>query len=85
MKLSAQAFALFEVFFQLFWFLPFVFSKFPGRETMLWFFPLLMFANGVWHVVWFGFFEKGKKYVPGLLTAPVFIFVFIAFYLEILY
>lgn len=80
MKITRTQFATFEILFQLFWFLPFIFANFTGRDEMLWFFPLLMFANGIWHVIWFGFFEKGKRYIPGIFTAPLFIILFISMY-----
>lgn len=84
MKISRTQFAIFEILFQFFWFLPFLFKDFMARDVMLWVFPLLMFANGIWHVIWFWFFEKGKRYVPGLLTAPLFIVLFIQMYLTLL-
>lgn len=84
MKITRTQFELFEIGFQTFWFLPFIFHNFIGRDVLLWFFPLLMFANGVWHIIWFWFFEKGKRYVPGLLTAPLFILIFIQMYLDLL-
>lgn len=43
-------------------------------------FNILMFANGMWHLVWFVFCEKCKKYVPGLITAPIHVVTFIVFY-----
>lgn len=84
MKVTGLQFAVFELVFQLVWMLPLFLSNFPGRDSMLWFFPLLMFANGVWHIVWFWFFEKLKRYVPGLITAPIFVIAFVIMYLNYL-
>ena len=84
MKVTGLQFAVFELVFQLVWMLPLFLSNFPGRDSMLWFFPLLMFANGVWHIVWFWFFENLKRYVPGLITAPIFVIAFVIMYLNYL-
>jgi hypothetical protein len=51
--------------------------SFPNREYFQAFFLALMFANGVQHLVWSG---AAKKYVPGLITAPVHIAVFLTYY-----
>jgi len=39
-----------------------------------------MFANGIWHIVWWAI---EKKYVPGLLTAPLHLIAFIYFYFSL--
>jgi hypothetical protein len=55
-------------------------ADFSYKELLQSFFLALMFANGVQHVVWAGVV---KKYVPGLITAPIHILVFMLFYLQI--
>ncbi len=56
-------------------------KQFPNRDYLMGFFNVLMFANGLWHIAWFGIV---KKYVPGLVTAPLFIITFLIFYFQIL-
>jgi hypothetical protein len=56
------------------------FGDFPLREPLMASFNILMFANGLWHVVWCWFGEKGKNYVPGLVTAPLHILTFLLYY-----
>ena len=68
----------FEIIFLAFWVLVLLFPAMPSRYTLMTFFNLLMFANGIQHLVWGG---VEKKYVPGLLTAPIFVAVFMWFYL----
>jgi len=81
LKMSLGAFTFFEALFQgLFW-VVYLMHSFPYREQFMAFFIILMFANGLWHMVWWGI---EKKYVPGLLTAPVFVIAFLFFYFSIL-
>lgn len=40
-------------------------------------FALLMFINGLEHIIWA---MVERKYVPGLVTAPLFIVIFLAYY-----
>lgn len=81
-KMSLKTFIFFEVLFQgLFWII-YLTGTFPGRLQLMAFFVVLMFANGLWHMVWWGI---EKKYVPGLITAPVFVATFLFFYFEILF
>ncbi len=77
-KMPFWIFLFWEICFQAFWFFVLLAPSFPARETWMAFFNYLMFANGVQHVVWAG---VEKKYVPGLLTAPLFFIVFFWFYL----
>lgn len=70
-------FLVFELLFQAFCIFVFFSPEFPYRITLMAFFNLLMFANGVQHLVWAGVV---KKYVPGLVTAPLFIATFLLFY-----
>jgi len=51
--------------------------EFPFRLQLLAFFLALMFANGVQHIVWAG---SVKRYVPGLITSPIHIVLFLIFY-----
>ncbi len=71
-------FLLFEICFSLFWGLVIFTDFIPYKRELSEFFLLLMFANGVQHVVWFGW---TKKYVPGLITALAHIgwFVYVYF------
>ncbi len=73
-KMSFRFFLGFEICFFLFWLLTFIIQRFPAREFLLQFFIVLIFANGLWHIVWYGIV---KKSVPGLVTAPLFILVFL--------
>lgn len=78
-KMSFYTFLVFEILFTLFWILVGTVHNFPYRELFEGFFLALMFANGVQHLVWAGVV---KKYVPGLITAPIHILVFLVFYLQ---
>ncbi|OGH20775.1 MAG: hypothetical protein A3D74_05630 [Candidatus Levybacteria bacterium RIFCSPHIGHO2_02_FULL_37_13] len=80
-KLSFKTFLIFEIIHNLFWSLVVFIKDFPYRSELLLFFIALMFANGVQHIVWFGF---KKKYVPGLITAPIHIVLFFIFYFQFL-
>ncbi len=76
--MSFSLFLTWEILFQTFWIFILFSSDFPQRNSFMAFFTLLMFANGVQHLVWAGVI---KKYVPGLFTAPLFILAFLWFYL----
>jgi|GEM_PF-691841 len=81
LKMSFKFFLLFEILFLLFWITIFMLKDIPNRFTLIAFFILLMFINGLWHIVWWGI---KKKYVPGLITAPLFVIVFWSFYFYII-
>lgn len=76
-KMPFSVFLTFELSFSLFWTVVLLFPAFPYREYLQAFFLALMFANGVQHLIWAGWV---KKYVPGLITAPIHIVVFLVFY-----
>jgi len=76
-KMPFWVFLAFEVVFESFWIAVWLFQDFPSRAYLQAFFLVLMFANGVQHIVWSG---NVKKYIPGLITAPVHIIVFLVFY-----
>lgn len=78
-RMPFWVFFTFEICFSLFWAAVLLIQIFPGRENLLAFFLLLMFANGIQHIVWWGW---AKKYVPGLITAFVHAGVFILFYFQ---
>ncbi len=80
-KMSFKVFLTFEICFTLFWSSVIFFQNFPSREILLSFFLILMFANGVQHLVWAG---SVKKYVPGLYTAFLHILIFLVFYFQII-
>lgn len=69
-------FLLWELCFSGFWILILLNKTIPDRNYLQAFFLILMFANGVQHIVWSG---NVKRYVPGLITAPLHIIVFLAF------
>ena len=79
-KMSFYTFLAFEIIFTFFWILVGTVPDFQYRDLFQSFLLALMFANGVQHVVWAGVV---KKYVPGLITAPIHILVFLVFYLQI--
>lgn len=76
-KMKYRTFLIFEILHNSFWLLVLLFKNFPYREQLLLFFIFLMLANGIEHVVW-GFVQR--KYVPGLITAPLHILIFVIFY-----
>ncbi len=78
-KMKFRTFLTFEILFFAFWLGIFFFKDFQFREQFIAFFNILMFANGLWHMVWWGIV---KRYVPGLMTAPLFIMVFLVFYFQ---
>ncbi len=80
-KLSFRQFLIFEILFTSFWIMVLV-IHFPFREYLQAFFLLLMFANGVQHLIWWGVV---KKYVPGLITAFAHIALFLAFYFKLIF
>lgn len=82
--MSFRFFVIFEILFNVFWLMVLLIEEFPLRIWLMGFFCLLMFANGIWHIVWFWFFEKAKKYVPGLYTAFLHVGVFFAFFYTLL-
>ncbi len=81
MKLSFKTFLIFEIIHNAFWSYVVLNKEVAFRKELLLFFIALMFANGVQHLVWFGF---KKKYVPGLLTSPIHIMLFLLFYFQFL-
>lgn len=76
-KMPFWVFLLFELVFEGFWIAVYLLHDFPDRQVFQAFFLALMFANGVQHLVWAG---NVKKYVPGLITAPLHIIVFLMYY-----
>ena len=81
-KMPFWVFLLFEVAFEGFWIVVYLFPDFPNRPAFQAFFLALMFANGVQHLVWAG---NVKKYVPGLITAPIHIIVFLTYYFRAIF
>lgn len=81
MKIPFKFFLLFEIVFSIFWITVLLLENFPYRDNLQGFFLVLMFANGVQHIVWWGMV---KQYVPGLVTAFVHVAIFLVFYLKIL-
>lgn len=78
-KIPFWVFLAFEIIFEGFWIAVWLLQDFPNRTLLQAFFLALMFANGVQHIVWAG---NVKKYVPGLITAPVHIIVFLVYYFK---
>lgn len=62
-KMPFYIFLLFEICFTFIWYLV-IFTN--NNEKYVLFYLILMFANAIQHLVWFGI---QKKYVPGLVTA----------------
>lgn len=65
-KMPLWLFLFFEMCFSLFWIGILFFQLFSNQNFLAKVFILLMFANGIQHIVWFGL---DKKYNPGLATA----------------
>lgn len=80
-KLKFKQFFLFEVLFLAFWIAVFMLDIIPYRNELISVYILIMFANGLWHIVWW---RMEKKYVPGLVTAPWFVITFLFFYFHVL-
>src|SRR3989338_1847505 len=81
-KMSIRTFLAFEILFSAFWIFVFFSTSLPYRVYLQAFFLVLMFANGVQHLVWWG---SEKRYVPGLVTAFVHLAVFLVFYFTTLF
>ncbi len=81
-KMNFKLFLSFEIVHNLFWTAVIFIPSFPNREVIMAFFIPLMFANGVQHLVWAG---SVKKYVPGLITAPIHILLFLILYYNVLF
>ncbi len=79
-KMPFMWFLVFELLFNSFWITILLIDDFPGRLVLQSLFLVLMFANGVQHLVWWG---VAKKYVPGLVTAFLHIILFLIFYFTI--
>lgn len=80
-KMPFWLFLAFEVSFTAFWAFVLLSPGFPYRLLLLYFFIALMLANGIQHIVWWLFV---KRYVPGLITAPVHIIAALLFYSVVL-
>jgi hypothetical protein len=80
-KMPFWVFLAFEVVFSLFWVTVLVNKAFPSRELFQTSFLILMFANGIQHLVWWGI---KKRYVPGLVTAFLHILVFLILFTQVL-
>ncbi|MBT8262461.1 MAG: HXXEE domain-containing protein [Bacteroidia bacterium] len=76
-KMKFGSFLAFEILFIMFWTAVYLLEQFPFREKLMGYFILLMLANGIWHITWWGI---SKKYVPGIITAPLFVIAFIGYY-----
>lgn len=76
-KMSRLFFVIFEIIFSIFIILPLFLDNFPLKNLWMQFFNILMFANGIWHLTWAGI---EKRYVPGAITATIFILVYLVYY-----
>lgn len=66
-KMTRLTFVSFEIVFSIVFLYVVIFN--PSFELVFAkAFLLIMFANGIWHIFWAG---SVKKYVPGLITAPM--------------
>ena len=79
-KMPFWMFLSFEIVFEGFWISVFLIHDLPMRNFLQALFLILMFANGIQHIVWAG---NAKKYVPGLITAPIHIIIFLIFYFKL--
>ena len=75
-------FLLFEILHNLFWGIVIFTNILPYKLGLSAFFIILMFVNGIQHLVWWG---CEKKYVPGLITAFAHIALFIVFYFKTIF
>ncbi len=73
-KMPFAVFLSFEIVFLALWLSVLFFPALPNRDLFMQFFIWLMLANGIQHLLWAAIV---KKYVPGLVTAPLFIIVFL--------
>ena len=82
LKMPFWVFLIFEIFFEGFWIGILVLPGFPNRNLLQVFFLVLMLANGIQHIAWAGMI---KRYVPGLITAPfnIIIFLFLIYRLSL--
>ena len=80
-KMPFKVFLTFEIIHNLFWLSVLIFSGFPFRSILLYIFILLMFAQSLFHLAWWG---NIKKYVPGLFTAFIHVTIFLIFYFQLL-
>lgn len=71
------AFVTFEVLFAIPIVVYMVNPNLPLASIYMSAFALVMFINGIGHIVW-ALVEK--SYVPGLITAPVFVAIFVFYY-----
>jgi hypothetical protein len=78
-KMPFWIFLAFELSFSAFWIMVLLLPNLPHKVYLQEFFLVLMFANGIQHLVWWG---NAKKYIPGLITAPIHILVFLIFYFK---
>ncbi len=81
-KMPFWVFLLFEILFSGIFVFVYFTPELWYREAIQSFFLVLMFANGIQHLVWWGVV---KKYVPGLITAPLHVGIFLAFYFKIIF
>lgn len=77
-KMPFRVFLGFELCFSLFWIIVLSVQS-PYRIVLQAFFLVLMFANGIQHIVWWG---NVKKYVPGLFTAIGHVVVFLVYFFQ---
>lgn len=75
-KMPFKVFLGFEIIHNLFWASVLFFREFPQRELLITFFIYLMLANGLEHIIW-AIIKRG--YVPGLITAPIHILLFLIY------
>ena len=79
-KMTFRFFLSFEILFFTTFLLVYLLPDLAYRSALMSFFIVLMFANGIWHITWLGI---AKKYVPGIVTAPIFVIVFLAYFFNL--
>ena len=79
-KMPFWVFLTFEILFSLFWIVVLMLPTSSYKISLQVTFLLLMFANGIQHLVWWG---NVKKYVPGLITAFIHVAIGIFYFIVI--
>ena len=80
-KMSRKFFITMEILLSILLISTIFIKVYPYRVFLMSLFNLLMFANGIWHITGA---VLAKKYIPGLITAPFAVILFVIYYYLIL-
>ena len=80
-KMSRRFFIIMEILLSVFVISIIFIKTYPYRIYLMSTFNIIMFANGIWHITGAAL---TKKYVPGLITAPFAVVLFLIYYFQIL-